>query len=48
LALRMGMLGLCAAARPWKPISWSSCWTVLVLMLFPEVVWNSVVSVYTL
>jgi hypothetical protein len=33
LALRMVILGLCAATRPWKPISWSSWWTVLVLTL---------------
>jgi hypothetical protein len=30
LALRMVILGLCAAARPWKPISWSSWRTVIV------------------
>ena len=47
LALRMVILGLCAAARPWKPISWSTRWTVLVLTLLPEAVWNSVVSVAT-
>ena len=33
LALRMVILGLCAAARSWKPISWSSQQTVLVLSL---------------
>ena len=34
LALGMVILGLCAAVRPWKPISWISRWTVLVLMSF--------------
>ena len=29
LALSMVILGLCAAARPWKHISWSSQWTLL-------------------
>jgi hypothetical protein len=48
----MVILGLCAAAWPWKPISWSSrrtvlVLTVLVLMFLPEAVWNSVVSVAT-
>ena len=43
----MVIFGFCAAARPWKPISWSSRRTVLVLMLFPQAVWNSVVSVAT-
>ena len=47
LALRMVILGLCAAARRWKPILWSSWLTVLVLTLFPEAVWNSVVSFAT-
>ena len=37
LALHMH-LGLCAAPRPWKPISWSSWQTVLVLTLLPEAV----------
>jgi hypothetical protein len=45
--LHMLILGLCAAARPWKPISRSSRWTVIVLTLLPEAVWNSVVSVAT-
>uniref|UniRef100_A0A8K9UUH4 Myosin IXb n=1 Tax=Oncorhynchus mykiss TaxID=8022 RepID=A0A8K9UUH4_ONCMY len=36
LALSMMILGLCAAARPWKPISGSFRRTVLVLMLLPE------------
>jgi hypothetical protein len=40
-------LGLCVAARPWKPISWSCRRTVIVLKLLPEAVWNSVVSVAT-
>ena len=43
LALRMVTLGLCAAARPLKPISWISRQRVLVLTLLPEAVWNSVV-----
>ena len=43
----MLILGLCAAALPWKPISWSSQQTLIVLMLLPEAVWNSVVSVAT-
>jgi hypothetical protein len=47
LALRMVILGLCAAARLWKPISGSSRGTALVLMLLPEEVWNSVVSIAT-
>ena len=47
LALRMVILGLCAAARPWKHISGSSHQTVLVLTLLPESVWNSVVNVAT-
>ena len=42
LALRMVTWGLCAATRPWKPISWSSRRTVLVLTLLPEAVRNSV------
>jgi hypothetical protein len=46
LALRM-ILGLCAAAQPWKPISRSSRRTVIVLMLLPEAVCKSVVSVAT-
>jgi hypothetical protein len=41
----MVFLCLCAAARPKKPISWSSWRTVIVLTLLPESVWNSVVSV---
>ena len=40
LALCMVILGLCAAARPWKPISWMSQQGSLA-------VWNSVVSVAT-
>jgi hypothetical protein len=44
LALHMVSLGLCAAAWPWKPVSWSSRRTVHVLMLLPEAVWYSVVS----
>ena len=47
LALYMVILGLCAAARTWKPISWPSRRTLLVLMLLPEAVWNSVVCVAT-
>jgi hypothetical protein len=47
LALSMVILALCTAAQQWKPISWSSRRTVLVLMLLPVVVWNSVVSVAT-
>ena len=47
LALRMVILGLCAAGHPWKPISRNSWRTVLVLMLLPEAVWNSVVNVAT-
>ena len=47
LALRVVILGLCASALPWKPISWSSWRTVLVLMWLPEAVWNYVVSVAT-
>ena len=38
LALRMVILGLCMAAQSWKPISWSSRWTILVLTLLPEAV----------
>jgi hypothetical protein len=45
LALGMVILGLCAAARPWKPISWSSWRIVIVLTLLLKVVWNSVVNV---
>jgi hypothetical protein len=41
------ILGLCAAAWPLKPISWSSRRTVIVLPLLPKAVWNSVVSVAT-
>jgi hypothetical protein len=40
-------LEFCATARPWKPISWSPRWTVLVLTLLSEAVWNSVVCVAT-
>ena len=47
LALLMVILGLCALARPWKPISWSSRRTVFVQTLLTESVWNSVVSVAT-
>jgi hypothetical protein len=43
--LHILILGLCAAARPWKPTSWSTQRTVLVRTLIPEAVWNSVVSV---
>lgn len=35
---------LCIASRPWRPISWSSKHTFLVLMLLPETVQNSVES----
>jgi hypothetical protein len=45
MALCMVILGLCAAAQPWKHISWSSPRTVIVQTLLPEAVWNSVVSV---
>ena len=38
LELRMVILGLCAADRPWKPILWSASMSVLVLTLIPEVV----------
>ena len=44
LALCIVILGLCAAARPWKPISWRSQRTVFVLTFFSGIVWNSVVS----
>ena len=47
LALRMVILGLCAAAQQWKPISWSSRWTGLVPTMLPEAVSNSGVSVAT-
>jgi hypothetical protein len=40
----MVILGWCVAVRPWKPISWSSRQTVIVLMLLPEAVWNSVLQ----
>jgi hypothetical protein len=43
----MVILGLCVAAWPRKPISWSSLQTAIVLTLLPEKVWNSVVSVAT-
>jgi hypothetical protein len=46
LALRIVIFGLCAT-QPWKPISWSSRQTAIVLMLIPEAVWNLVVSVAT-
>lgn len=36
LALRIVILGLCAAVCPWKPIPWSPHSTVLLLMLLPE------------
>jgi hypothetical protein len=42
LALHMVMLGLCVAARAWKPRQ-----TFLVLTSLPEAVWNSVGSVAT-
>jgi hypothetical protein len=47
LALLIVILDLCTAARPWKPNSWSSWQTVIVLTLLPEAVRNSVVSVAT-
>jgi archaellum biogenesis ATPase FlaH len=47
LALRMVILGLFAAVRPWKPISLSSQRKVIVLTLLQEAVWTSVVSVAT-
>ena len=47
LALNMVILGLCAAARPWKPILWISRQTVIVQTLLSEAVWRSVVSVAT-
>jgi hypothetical protein len=47
LALRMEILGLSVDAQPWKPISWRSRQTVIVLTLLPEAVWNLVVSVAT-
>jgi hypothetical protein len=40
LALHTVILGLCAAARPWKPISWSSRQN----SSCAEAVWNSVMS----
>jgi hypothetical protein len=43
MVLGMVIQGLCAAARQWKPISWSSQW-VLVRTLRPEAVWNSVLQ----
>ena len=39
----MVILGFCADARQWNPISWSSRQTILVLKLLPGEVWNSVV-----
>jgi hypothetical protein len=36
LALHMVILGLCVAAWPWKPITWSSRLTVIVLTLLPS------------
>lgn len=39
LASCMVMWGLCAAACPWKCVSWSSRCTVCVLMLLPEALW---------
>jgi hypothetical protein len=45
--LHMVVLSLCAAARPWKPISLSFGLIVIVLKLFPEAVWNSRVRVAT-
>jgi hypothetical protein len=42
--LRTVYLGLCTGALQLKPISWSSRQTVIVLT-FPEAVWNSLVSV---
>lgn len=40
LALCTVIVGLCWAAQGWKPISWSSQCTVLVLMLLTKAVWN--------
>jgi hypothetical protein len=45
MAMSMVILGLGEAALPWKPISWSYRWTVIVLTFLHEAVWNSVVSV---
>ena len=42
-ALHLLMYGLDAAARPWKPIPWSSLRTVLELIWRPNEVWRSVV-----
>ena len=42
-ALHLLMYGLDAAARPWKPIPWSSLRTVLELIWRPHEVWRSVV-----
>ena len=41
-ALHLLMYGLDAAARPWKPIPWSSLRTVLELIWRPHEVWRSV------
>ena len=41
-ALHVVMDGLDAAARPWKPIPWSSLHTVLGLIWRPHEVWRSV------
>lgn len=43
LVLDIVILYLSAAVRPWKAISWSSWYTVL-MMLLPEAVWSSVVN----
>jgi hypothetical protein len=43
----MVILFLYAVARPWKPISWSSRWTIIVLMLLPKAIRNSLVCVAT-
>ena len=42
-ALHLLMYSLDAAARPWKPIPWSSLHTVLELIWRPHEVWRSVV-----
>ena len=45
--LALVILGLCEAARPWKPISWSFQQTVTVLTLLPKAIWNLKVIVAT-